>query len=132
MTEEDHDDDNDTCLAHSNDADYNYDYNDYLNADANDDDDDDDNSYASYSISSEDEFNFYNNTPNPNVIFDMHGSQFTIDNNDNVVPYDNKPITLQGAQRQILLLVLSRNLPIKPNANTMSSSVPRRPLVKYP
>ena len=91
------------CLAHfHDDADYNYDYDDYLDADADaNNDDDDDDSYASYS-SSEDEFDFYNNTPN--VIFDMHGNQFTIDNNDNVVPYDNKPMNLQAAQRQILLL----------------------------
>ena len=31
----------------------------------------------------------------------MHGNQFTIDDNDNVVPYDDKRLTLQAAQRQI-------------------------------
>ena len=31
----------------------------------------------------------------------MHGNQFTIDENDNMVPYDDKPMTLQAAQRQI-------------------------------
>ena len=31
----------------------------------------------------------------------MHGNQFTIDNNDNVPPFDDEPMTLQAAQRQI-------------------------------
>ena len=31
----------------------------------------------------------------------MHGNQFTTDDKDNVVPYDNKPMTIQAAQRQI-------------------------------
>ena len=31
----------------------------------------------------------------------MHGNQFTIDENDNMAPYDDKPMTLQAAQRQI-------------------------------
>ena len=70
------DDDNDTHLAYSDDeyGAYDYNYDDYLDADDDDDDDndnddnDDNDSYASYS-SSEDEFDFYNTTPN--VIIDM-------------------------------------------------------------
>ena len=114
--------------ATSNDG---YDYNDGWY-----DNNDDNNSYT-YCSSNKD--NYYNNTPN--VIFDMHGHQFTIDDNDNMVPYDDKqPLTLQATQRQINailalpdapLLVLSSNLPTKPNANTMSSFSPRRPIVLY-
>ena len=59
--------------------------------------DDDDNDCYTYCSSNK--VDYYNNTPN--IIFDIHGNQFTIDDNDNVVPYDNKPMTLQAAQRQI-------------------------------
>ena len=43
--------------------------------------DDDDNDCYTYCSSNKD--NYYNNTPN--IIFDIHGNQFTIDDNDNVV-----------------------------------------------
>jgi hypothetical protein len=67
----------------------------------------------------------------------MHGNQFTIDDNDNVVPYVDKPMTILAAQRQMnatdaLLLVLSRPLQNKPNENTMISSFLRRPLMLPP
>ena len=93
---DDNDDDDDSTIIHDNyddysNADYNYDA--YLDAD-NDDDDDDD----SYTYCSSDEDDYYNNTPK--VIFDMHGNQFTLDDNK-LVPYDDKPMTLQAAQRQI-------------------------------
>ena len=42
-------------------------------------DDDNDNDY------------YYNNNNTPNIIFDMHGNQFTIVENDNMAPYDEKP-----------------------------------------
>ena len=63
----------------------------------NNDDDDDD----SYTYGSSDKDNYHNNNNNPNVIFDMQGNQFTIDDNENVVPYLDTPMTLQAAQRQI-------------------------------
>ena len=50
-------------------------------------------------LATNEEDDYYNNTPK--VIFDMHGNPFTIDDNDNMVPYDEKPMTLQDAQRQI-------------------------------
>ena len=46
---------------------------------------------------SEDDYDFYNNTPN--VIFDMYGNQFTIGDKNEIGPYDDKPMTLQAAQR---------------------------------
>ena len=132
----DDEDASDTYSNYPNDADYTYNYNDYLDADNNDDDDDDDDD--SYIYCSSDEDDYYNN--NPNVIFDMHGNQCTIDDNDNVVPYDNKPMTLQAAQRQINAilagcttpLVLLRNLPNKPSKDTTISFFLRRPIVQPP
>ena len=38
----------------------------------------------------------------PNIIIDMHGNQYTtIDNNDDIIPYDddNDDVTIQAAQR---------------------------------
>ena len=61
-----------------------------------DDDDDDDDDDDSYTYCSSDDDDYYDNAPN--VLFDMHGNQFTI---DKMVPYDDKPMTLQAAQRQI-------------------------------
>ena len=52
-----------------------------------------------FTISDED----YNHA---NVIIDMYGNTFTIDDNDNIIPHDdddnndNKPITIQAAQRR--------------------------------
>ena len=41
----------------------------------------------------------YNNNNTPNILFDMHGNQFSIDDkNDNMFPYDDKPMTLQAAK----------------------------------
>ena len=98
---DDDDDDNDDDTY----GNYAYDsldeYNDYAYDDDDDDDEnDDDDSFAS-SSSDEDEYSHHNNTPN--VIFDMHGNQFNIDAND-VLSYaddDDKPITIQAAQRQM-------------------------------
>jgi len=58
-------------------------YDDY----AYNDDDNDNNDYDPHvsSSSDKDEYNQYNNTLN--IIYDMHGNQFYIDNNDNVIPY---------------------------------------------
>ena len=104
------DDDDDSTVIHDNryyDSDYDDDEADdaYINDGYDydggwyDDDDDDD----SYKYCSSDEDDYYNNNNTPNVIFDMHGNQFTIDDNGNMVPYayDDKPLTLQAAQRQI-------------------------------
>ena len=97
-------DDDDTSLAtHSSDNECGeYDYNDY-----NDDEDDDDNSYAS-SYSKEDSYH------NPNLIIDMYGNTITIDDNNNIIPYDDddkdnvKLITIQAAQRQINAILAGR------------------------
>ena len=105
--DDDDDDDDDTYGNYSEDDEYNYNYDDYkfdynnpLDADdGTDDNDDDDDDDDSYSYCSSDDDDYYNHTPN--VIFDMHGNQFTIDKNANMIPYDDKPMTLQAAQRQI-------------------------------
>ena len=78
-------------------------YDDY--ADDNNDDDDND-SYAS--SSSDEDYN------NPNLITDLYDNTFTIDDNDNISPYDddddnnNKPMTIEAAQRQINALLAGR------------------------
>tara|TARA_B110001450_G_scaffold226870_1_gene225874 strand:+ start:188 stop:334 length:147 start_codon:yes stop_codon:yes gene_type:complete len=40
----------------------------------------------------------------------MHGNQFSIDNNDNVVPYKyyDTPMTIQAAQQQINAILSGR------------------------
>ena len=64
-----------------------------------DNDDDDDDSYAS--SSSEEDYASYNT----NVIIDMFGNKYTIDENDNDILYEDgdndEPMTIQAAQRQI-------------------------------
>ena len=106
---DDDDDDNDSTIIHNNRCYANSDYDDneaddtYYTLDDNSFDyatgiddyatgndgydydggwyDDDDNDCYTYCSSNKD--NYYNNTPN--IIFDIHGNQFTIDDNDNVV-----------------------------------------------
>lgn len=60
----------------------------------------------------------------------MHGNQFSIDNNDNVVPYKyyDTPMTIQAAQQQINAILagystasLSGNLPKPPSVNMIGS-----------
>ena len=105
-----YDDDDDIYLAYSYDTDYKFDYNNPLDADDGDDyDNDDDDDDDSYTYCSSDEDDYYNYNHTPNVIFDMHGNQFTIDDNDNMVPYDDKPMTLQAAQRQINAILAGCN-----------------------
>ena len=105
---DDDDDDDDTYLAYSDDTDYKFDYNNPLDADDgddNDDNDNDDDDDDSYTYCSSNKDGYYNNNYTPNVIFDMYGNQFTIDNDDNVVPSVDKPMTLQAAQRQIHAII---------------------------
>ena len=72
-----------------------------------DDDDDDDDSYASCS-SDEDHYDSYN----PNLIIDMYGNAFTLDENDLIShdddDDDDKPMTIQAAQRQISAILAGR------------------------
>ena len=93
----DNDDDDDTY------DDYAYDAYDEYEDSAYDDGDDDD-SYAS--STSEDYYN------HDNVIIDMYGNKFTIDDNDNITPYadddNDKPVTIQTAQRQINAILAGR------------------------
>jgi len=60
-------------------------------------------------LASEEDYDFYNTTDN--IIIKMYGNNFKIDKNDNVIPYDdddndnNKPITIQSTQRQIISIL---------------------------
>ena len=93
------DDDDDSYALDDNFFDYTtgidgYDYNDEYYDDDGDDDDS--------SSSSDKDCAPYNT----DVIFDMYGNVFTIDNDENVILYedgddDEKPMTTQAPQRQI-------------------------------
>ena len=89
----DNDDDDDSTAIHDNRY---YEYGEY---DYNDDYNDDD-LYASCSS----EEDHYDSCNNPNLIIDMYGNAFKIDENDAAVPCDNNDdthMTIQTAQRQI-------------------------------
>ena len=106
-SDDDDDDDDDSTVLHDNryydDDDDDDTYGEYAyDAHAYDDDDDDDDSYAS--SSSEEGYDY-----NTNIIIDMYGNQYTITDND-IVPCDNddKPRTIQAAQREINAILAGR------------------------